>query len=98
MVHEEEKESKARPALRPKCSLDALSPEAFEQLMTPPEPGIEKPWDEEDGIGVLHCCGRQLDWRHERGSRVLEAECGECGTRYLMGNDGGLDEVREFAM
>jgi len=29
---------------------------------------------------------------------VLEAECGECGTRYLMGNDGGLDEVRELAM
>ena len=57
-----------------------------------------KPWDEEDGIGVLHCCGKQLDWRRERGSRVLEAECGECGTRYLMGNDGGLDEVREFAM
>jgi len=45
------------------------------------------------GNGVSSEC-----WRHERGSRVLEAECVACGTRYLMGNDGGLDEIREFAM
>ena len=98
MTHDEGKERRPRPAMRPKSGLDALSSEACEQLMTPPEPDIDKPWDEEDGIGVLHCCGNQLDWRHERGSRVLEAECEDCGTRYLMGNDGGLDEVREFAM
>ena len=54
--------------------------------------------DEKEGMGVLSCCGKKLRWRFLEESRVLEATCGECGTRYLMGHDDALDDTREWAM
>jgi len=36
-------------------ALEAMSEEDYEQLLTPPKPDIDKPWNEYDVIAALKC-------------------------------------------